>query len=531
MQSLPLPFIQKSEPLTSLSLVSISISPDDRCNNKKLQNLNDIYKNSLFSYSFTSLDNTNIIESRQNSKSSFSSSSSSLDLKSKSKSISKSRSNLNLLLSISPSLKSAYLSKRSTPFRRQRSIPNSFDDYNHNNHSNKNSNLDFSLNSHRSSITSFGSLDCNDNHPLLISNSLISNNSNNKHDINDKHNINNINNNYKFSSMPINNIEDDYYYDDNNNNNDNDNDDDDDDDDDDDNILDDYNLIDDNDIINESLYPLETKSSTNNLKNLSYLLKKLHTSIQLPSISKNALLKLNLNDQIEVPLETFSQKFESLPFYHENININLNSIDSENFYTLHLCGKTRRIREFRINSNYLLTYALDTSIKEKGLFNNISDEEIDIFDDLLLEKYSQLTEFIENPVNDLIFDDVFNWKLHSKLQSFNYNKLIDDDFINNLKLSSIARYKLCSTITLPPRLDDLPNINSLINNIYINPSLNSCHVPWLNIKDLKSGKAINKLTKSAGLLKYSNIQYVSKRCASKRWVCFNNNNNNNNNNN
>ncbi|GAV29945.1 hypothetical protein PMKS-003451 [Pichia membranifaciens] len=276
------------------------------------------------------------------------------------------------------------------------------------------------------------------------------------------------------------------------------------------------------DISKTTEQPLSSLKS--NKDGLLPFLKKLHGTIQKSSNSfyELKLAQLNLKSTEEVPLETFAQNFEALPAVHENVDLNPNLVDSENFLPLQLCGKTRRIREHRINPYYLLQYALDTSVREKHLLNCIPNEELDIFDNLLLERYSELSESIDFPLNEQIFDEMFYLKLQSRLQFFNNYENIDDEHIYHLKLASIARFKLCANITLPPRMDDVPSISSLVDDIYPAASLDTCHVPWLNIKDLKSGKAINRLTKSAGLLRGSNIQYVSKKCSSKRWVCVNN---------
>lgn len=261
---------------------------------------------------------------------------------------------------------------------------------------------------------------------------------------------------------------------------------------------------------------------SNNKDSFLSFLTKLHNTIQKTSNTFNELksVQLNLKSTEEVPLETFSQNYEILPFFREEVDINLNLIDSEKFLPLQLCGKTRRIREHRVNPQYLLQYALDANAREKGLLTCLPDDEIDIFDELLLEKYSELSEFIDCPLNEQIFDAKFLWKLQSRLQTLDDYRKINDEYLYHLKLASIARFKLYATVTLPPRSDAVPSINSLIENIYPSASLDTCHVPWLNIKDFKSGKAVNKLTKFAGLLKGSNIQYVSRRCSSKRWVCM-----------
>lgn len=280
----------------------------------------------------------------------------------------------------------------------------------------------------------------------------------------------------------------------------------------------------------------EIKSSPTS--NIISFLKKMKTSINKSldpnpiNVSTNRIIPdtplddFKLHQMSEVPLKTFSQKYEKLPTLHENIEIN--SLDNESILPLHFFGKTRRIRENRINSKYLLLYSLDASTRLNGYLNQFTDEELDIFDSLLLETYNQISDNFDSPSNEQLFDSDFKWKLESRLllaSNFNLSVPINNAYINNIKLASIARFKLWSTATLPPRQDDLPNFSNIINDISPLPSLNTCQVPWVNIKDLKSGRAINKLTQFSGLLKNSNIQYVSKRCSSQRWVCLNNNTN------
>lgn len=458
-------------PVTSLSLVSVSTTSADRCqvNSRNLSHLDDIYKNSIFSHSFSatqSRQNQDGTETRQNSKSSVDS-----DISTASTTYSKSRSNSNLV-TLSPSLKTAYLIKRGS-FKKQRSFCNSVEDTIFDSSG-------FSYFSHRSSITSVSSVEGNGPHPLMVPESVIDDDESNKDRFFTKTSEESDNIDYA-SYTPQ----------------------------------------------KEILKPPDEQTPSSLKKTTEGLLpflKKLHGAIQRSSNSfyELKLAQLNLRSTEEVPLETFAQKFEALPTAHENVDLNPNLVDSENFLPLQLCGKTRRIREHRVNPYYLLQYALDTSVREKKLLNCIPNEELDIFDNLLLERYSELSESITFPLNEQIFDEMFYLKLQSQLQFFNNYENVNDEHIYHLKLASIARFKLCATITLPPRLDDVPSISSLIDDIYPTASLDTCHVPWLNIMDLKSGKAINRLTRSAGLLKGSNIQYVSKKCSSKRWVCVNN---------
>lgn len=216
-------------------------------------------------------------------------------------------------------------------------------------------------------------------------------------------------------------------------------------------------------------------------------------------------------------LETFSQDFERLPLIQEKIVID--DPNSDTLLPLRLLGKTNRVRQQRINSNYLLIYALDKSA-EKYLAD-VEECEINTFDQLLLENYHQLiNESSEMIPASCIFDLKFKWKLLSVLQLENGSKIYDEEFIQLLKLASIARYKLWSSITLPPRSDELPNIGNLTKNIVPATSLEFCEVPWLSLNDLKKGKAVKKLSNSAGFLRNSNIQFVSKDSQSKRWTSY-----------
>lgn len=216
-------------------------------------------------------------------------------------------------------------------------------------------------------------------------------------------------------------------------------------------------------------------------------------------------------------LETFSQDFETFPLCQEKI-----VIDDPNFDTLlplRFSGKTNRVREHRYNSNYLLIYALDQNLQK--YLAQVEEREIDIFDQLLLDNYNQLkNESSEMISADCIFNAKFKWRLLSALQLQNDSKTYDEDFIRLLKLASIARYKVWSSVVLPPRSDELPNISNLSKTIVPSASLEFCEVPWLSLEDLKKGKAVKKLLNSAGFLRNSNIQFVSKNSQSKRWISY-----------
>lgn len=465
-------------PVTAISLVSVSITPGTSYN-ENLSNLNDIYNNTIFSHSFS----TNIPNGHSSLERSKSSNVSNLPLNSNSPTNS---------LSLSPSLKSAYSIKRATSFRNSylshnRSFSSSFEDSSLSN--------TFSLTSHRSSLTSVALLDYKYEHPLSTTdaNSAIESDDDSEIVIEGEEQEEEEEDE---SAYFINSVESKVLH-----------------------YRTNYPNIEDN---SGHYQPRQRSISIDiNKDNLLSFLKKLHGSIHLSSSSLNNLGSNNSHFNVtqEVPLETFSQKFESLPTLHENICINTE--DPESFLTVHLCGKTRRVREHRINSLYLLQYATDTSARSKGFLTSIDDKEIDIFDELLLEKYSELTDSSELCDNDRLFDTIFYWKLKNRLQVFDPYRTIDKQFLFHLKLASISRYKLWTTSFLQPRTDAVPTMSSITNDIYPNASLDTCQVPWLNIKDLKSGKAINRFTKSAGLLKGSNVQYVSKKCQSKRWVCLN----------
>lgn len=223
----------------------------------------------------------------------------------------------------------------------------------------------------------------------------------------------------------------------------------------------------------------------------------------------------------DIPLETFSQKFESLPTqYDNNININSTLPDFNIRIPIHLNGKTTYMREQRTNPKYLLIYAQINSIRINNIFKDISDLEIDIFDDILLERYAECIECIGCISNNCLFDSLFRLRLKESLQNSNIFKKIDSQYINLIKLASISRFKICSMIDLQPRNDPLPNMNNIIDNILPNNiSIENFNKPWLNLIDFKS--EISSINKSAGLLKFGkNIQYVSKNSYSKRWISY-----------
>lgn len=235
------------------------------------------------------------------------------------------------------------------------------------------------------------------------------------------------------------------------------------------------------------------------------LMEKLQSSINLSS--DPMYNDISCIDQ-EIALETFSQHFEILPLFNENISID-SSNDQYLLPTL-LKGKCRRVREVRTNPNYLLLYSIENCARQCGILD-VSSEEVDIFDEILLQRYSQ------NTSNDNICDDLFRWRLKTELQSQNIVKTVDQCYITDLKLASLSRYKLLSKVTLDPRTDSVPSLNTIIDDIYPKASVENCPVPWLSIHDFKSGKAIQRLAKTAGMLKFSSIQYVSRNCSSKRW--------------
>lgn len=500
-----------SLPVASLSLVSISILPEN--------------SNSSNSSSNTSNNEIPLPKSiQQNSRSSS---------RSNSNSTSNSK-NLNVF-SISPSLKSAYQCKRATSLKKKRSIPkisSSFD-----------TTIDNTPLSKSLSISSISSLDSSSKHPLLILDASINNNDDDDilaHDIDDVDDSDTDTSDDSYYSYEHNNM---LYYPKSNCINI------------DDNItittatttttttittkhsFDDEPVKLSNDQINDkyssflnntnSTSTSASTSTSNNFSFKQFLNSSSSFSTSFKELTKN---RLNLIVDKEVPLETFSQRLETI---HESSINDIHSLNNpmlsdelEKFLPIHFQGKTKRIRENRTNPDYLLQYSLDNSARNKHLIQCIPDFEIDIFDDLLLEKYLELSEYFDYPSNNQIFDEDFYWRLKSRLQIYDCSKTFNDKYINDLKLSSISRYKLYSTITLSPRVDDLPNINTITNNIYPSTSiiqLDKYPKPWLNINDLKLNgkKLLNKTLKPAGLLKGSNIQYVSKNCLSKRWVCLN----------
>lgn len=467
-------------PSTSVSYISVSIAPDEKCVHENLSKLTEIYNNIVFSHSFDKLkinsnfENSTVLESNTYAQTTIGSASSFYT----------NNNNFNNnTISTSPSLKSAYSIKRASSFRKSFNRSNSFltDEKDSRYHS---------FTSRSSSLTLLGSLDHNkDDHPLFIKfpemeiDSPSQNNPNAKNELYVAPLMNEIRDNEctKFSES------------------------------------------------NRSDYSntAELHSSVKSKKK-SFLtfLKKINNTINNPLNFSNGILYKNIRNTNknydDVPLETYSQEFEYFPNYYENVSIENSNFDS--IMPIYLEGKTKRIREYRVNSDYLRQYATGTNSKLFGILNSVSDDEIDIFDDLLLESYPELTDIplTDFSIHDKIFDELFLWELKFRFQTSCIYTEINSEYLQLLKISSLSRFKLWSAVTLPPRLDPVPSLSSIINDIYPYASLDNYRVPWLHIKDLKSGKAVNKFTKSAGLLKGgSNIQYVSKKCLSKRWVCSN----------
>lgn len=218
----------------------------------------------------------------------------------------------------------------------------------------------------------------------------------------------------------------------------------------------------------------------------------------------------------DIPLETFSLHSEALPTMHENIE--LATKDPGDYHPVTIPGQIKRCREERVNSKYLLQYAIYTSNEIHGYFRDITMEDIDIFDELLIDTYSTVAESMKVASIEMFFDDCFTCKLRRKFESRGLLKEIDKELIDNLRLASVTRFKLWNTATLHPRCDEIPSINRITDDVYSPFSVETCRVPWLSITDLKEGKAINRLNKKAGLLKGSNIQFVLKNCSSKRWI-------------
>lgn len=212
---------------------------------------------------------------------------------------------------------------------------------------------------------------------------------------------------------------------------------------------------------------------------------------------------------IEVPLETFNNGFNENGFIFDEI---LNF--EPNIMTLTLNGKSKRMREERINPNYLKHYSIIQSMQNNYALN-ISEQELDIFDQFLIDYYHMVTNEINDPFNfqkELLnrLSNCWKWK----------NKLNNDlalDYLIELKFMSLARHKLWATMTLTPRKDELPSINSICDDIIPNKPLNiikNFDSPWMSIKDIPNKK---KLT-GFGINGNRYTQYVSKGSKSKRYT-------------
>lgn len=499
-----------TQPLTAVSLVSVSVSPNEtsmckksRCepNRENLSSLRSTLHHAISTLSSVSTsptynDKTQPIRysrSRENSKLSLSTASVSTST------LSTSHSNSNLC-SLSPSLRSAYSIRRASSFRnfqKNRSLGTSYDDVL------SEMNYQFSFTSHRSSITSICSLDCRENHPLFVQTPRSSSNEGISHELrpSDENKRNNSQSSCTLPPLPIP-SQGEY-----------------------------EQVVSKKNQNTPTTAPSYAQQNSFNKEKrpdhsnsfISFLTKMNDSLNRSLESSYNMANKRPISPVIqEVPLETFSQKFDTLLTFHENIKIDGSD---ENILPICFFGKTKRIREHRVNPNYFLQYALNTSLLTGGLLQSFSEEEIDIFDDLLLEKYALISSDVNLSLTDSFFDDIFREKLSSRIQLLGEFKSIDSNFIHDLKLASIARYKIWSSVILQPRKDPVPSIKSIIQDVCPTASLETCQVPWLNIRDLKCGKAINKLKKPAGLLNNSNIQYVSKNCSSKRLVCHKHSNN------
>lgn len=296
-------------------------------------------------------------------------------------------------------------------------------------------------------------------------------------------------------------------------------------------------------------------SNSENVQKIVEFFSKINDSIQRTILRQDQ--KPFSNFVKDVPLETFSQEFElnshlqtlsiSVPLSTDELlfdksvskisvkqkNISLN----QNFTTFVLNGKTRRFREERINPDYLRQYAIDSSCRNKGLYN-ITDEELNIFDEFLFQYYSPDTQQVDSLADAELFEFNLRYYLNSLASSDTFfrklppNQTLSIEYLTELKLASITRYKLWEYSKLKPRDDELPSLTSFINsfscrNIFdleselSSESMSKQIVPWLKfgetVNNFRLRQEKKKRLAGVGLQGNPCIQYVSKGCINLRW--------------
>lgn len=216
---------------------------------------------------------------------------------------------------------------------------------------------------------------------------------------------------------------------------------------------------------------------------------------------------------IEVPLETFNNGFKENGFVFDEM------LDFKpNLLTLTLNGKSRRLREERVNPNYLKHYSIVQSM-QNNYVSNISEDELDIFDQFLIDNYNLVTN--NNKDSSYFERALLNklstcWRLQNKFDCSCQQRALSMEYLIELKFMSLARHKLWTTMTLAPRGDELPSINSIFDDIIPQKPIKmikNFDSPWMSINDIPNRRKLA----GVGINGNGFTQYISKDGKSRRY--------------
>lgn len=156
-----------------------------------------------------------------------------------------------------------------------------------------------------------------------------------------------------------------------------------------------------------------------------------------------------------------------------------------------------KVREPRVNSEFLKFYALDYSCKQGG-YLKITDQELDL--------YQQ--EYLDSGCKDM--DEFLDRYFEAGVEEVS-------QFKDNLKLSLLSRDKLWKNVILPPR-NDLPQYSK--KQYMHDPHFKGTglvrtggkFMPWLNIDDFESKKSIPPYGRLS-----NGTQFTVKGWCNTRW--------------
>lgn len=222
---------------------------------------------------------------------------------------------------------------------------------------------------------------------------------------------------------------------------------------------------------------------------------------------RDASLKLAL----EAPLETFDNRCAELYVFDEACPTEANVM------TMALGGKARRMREERTNPAYLHHYAVIQSMQNSHV-SHISEEEIEVFDQFLMDHQALMEAGATDP-------DYFATELQQRLSAcwgwrcrspWDDCQSVSMDYVIELKFMSLARHKLWTTMTLPPREDGLPSLSAVFDDITpaAPPAAAKSVRPWMSMRDVPARPRVAGF----GVNGRITTQFVSTTARSKKYV-------------